>query len=160
MNATIKRLASSQSTSILVLFLLVALGSSFVKGTAKHPGQGSVYLAAEDSMAGQLHATITLHALADDIAAIEEVLNQYAVTATAGDFEGWLALHADDVVKMPPGEPAIFGKEALRASFTPGFAAFNLTCVVYPEETVVQGDLGFARYLHDIRHTQGRGRDV
>jgi len=160
MNTAIKKLALSQSALILVLLLLVAFGSSFVKGTAQDPGPGAVYPAAGDSTAGKLHATITLHSLEYDIAAIEEVLNQYAVTASAGDFEGWLALHADDVVKMPPGEPPIFGKEALRASFTPGFAAFNLSCVIYPEETVVQGDLGFARGTYTISATPKDGGET
>ncbi len=95
-----------------------------------------------------------------DIAAVEEVLNQYAVTASAGDFEGWLSLHADDVVKMPPGEPAIFGKEALRASFAPGFDAFNLHCVIYPEETQVHGDLGYARGTYSISATPKAGGET
>ena len=60
-----------------------------------------------------------------DIAAIEDVLNQYAVTANAGDLESWLSLHADDVVKMPPDAPAIFGIEDLRANFKPAFDNFN-----------------------------------
>ncbi|MFB0552884.1 MAG: DUF4440 domain-containing protein [Phycisphaerae bacterium] len=95
-----------------------------------------------------------------DIAAIEEVLNQYAITASAGDFEGWLSLHADDVVKMPPGEPAIFGKEDLRANFAPGFDAFNLSVIVNPEETQVDGDIGLARGTYSISATPKSGGEA
>ncbi|MCP4260056.1 MAG: DUF4440 domain-containing protein [Planctomycetes bacterium] len=80
-----------------------------------------------------------------DIAAIEENLSLYAVYAIAGDLESWLSLHADDVVKMPPDAPAIFGIEDLRANFKPGFDNFTNEIVLYPEEAHVDGDLGYAR---------------
>lgn len=160
MKAIMRKLITIGNMTVIALVLLVVLGSSFVKGTAQDRRPGAVYLAAgagADNIAGKLHATISLYSLEDDIAAIEEVLNQYAVTATAGDFEGWLSLHADDVVKMPPGEPAIFGREALRASFAPGFDAFDLNCIIYPEETQVHGDLGYARGTYTISATPKAG---
>lgn len=95
-----------------------------------------------------------------DIAAIEEVLNQYAVSSNAGDFELWLSLHADDVVKMPPDAPAIFGKEDLRAYFKPAFDNFNTSCVLYPEEVQVDGDLGFARGTYSILITPKAGGET
>jgi len=78
------------------------------------------------------------------VIAIEEVLNQYTVAMNTGDLELWLSLHADDVVKMPPDEPAIFGKEELRANNEPVFNNFTLEMVLYPEEAQVDGELGFA----------------
>jgi len=95
-----------------------------------------------------------------DIAAVREVLNQYAITSNAGDLEGWLALHADDVVKMPPDAPAIFGKENLRANFTPGFDAFDLIVVVNPEETQVDGDIGYERGTYSISATPKGGGEM
>jgi uncharacterized protein (TIGR02246 family) len=95
-----------------------------------------------------------------DIAAIEEVLNQYAVSTNAGDLELWLSLHADDVVKMPPDAPAIFGNEDLRANFKPAFDNFNTSCVIYPEETQVSGDLGFARGTYSILITPKAGGET
>ncbi|MFB0554251.1 MAG: DUF4440 domain-containing protein, partial [Phycisphaerae bacterium] len=95
-----------------------------------------------------------------DLAAIEEVLNQYAVTANAGDFEGWLSLHADDVVKMPPDAPAIFGIEDLRANFKPAFESFDTYCVIYPEETQVDGDMGLARGTYSISITPKGGGET
>ncbi len=95
-----------------------------------------------------------------DIAAIEEVLNQYAVSANAGDFELWLSLHADDVVKMPPDAPAIFGIEELRANFKPAFDNFDTSCVIYPEEAHVDGDLGYARGTYSISITPKAGGET
>jgi len=95
-----------------------------------------------------------------DIAAIEDVLNQYAVSSNAGDFELWLSLHADDIVKMPPGAPAIFGKEDLRAIFKPAFDDFNTSCVLYPEEAQVDGDLGFARGTYTLSITPKAGGET
>ena len=70
-----------------------------------------------------------------DIAAVELVLLTYDLAMNVGDFELWLSLHADDVVKMPPGEPAIYGIEDLRASMKPLFENFTFEGVLYPEET-------------------------
>jgi uncharacterized protein (TIGR02246 family) len=95
-----------------------------------------------------------------DIAAIEEVVNQYAVTANAGDFEGWLSLHADDVVKMGPDAPAIFGKEDLRANFAPAFENFDTHCAIYPEETQVDGDMGLARGTYTLSITPKAGGET
>lgn len=58
---------------------------------------------------------------------------------------------------MPPGESAIFGKEDLRANFAPGFDAFNLNVVIYPEETQVFGDFGHARANYSISATPKAG---
>ncbi len=149
MKTLMNKLITIKSIPVLALVLLVVLGSSFVKGTASNPEPGPVY-----------HATIRLYSVEDDIAAIEEVLNQYAVTSNAGDFEGWLSLHADDVVKMPPDAPAIFGKEDLRANFAPAFDAFNTSCVIYPEETQVDGDMGFARGTYSISATPKAGGET
>jgi ketosteroid isomerase-like protein len=95
-----------------------------------------------------------------DVIAIEEVLNQYAVYANAGDLESWLSLHADDVVKMPPDAPAIFGIEDLRANFKPAFDDFDTSCVIYPEEAHVDGDLGYARGTYSISITPKAGGET
>ncbi len=79
-----------------------------------------------------------------DVIALEVALNQYAVALHAGDLELWLSLHADDVVKMPPDTPATYGIEALRARMEPVFDNFTFEMVLFPEETQVDGDLGFA----------------
>jgi ketosteroid isomerase-like protein len=78
----------------------------------------------------------------------------------AGAFEGWLSLHADDVVKMGPDAPAIFGKEDLRANFAPAFENFDTHCVIYPEETQVDGDMGLARGTYTLSITPKVGGET
>ena len=161
MKTIVKQLITIKSIPVLVLVLLVVLGSSFVKGTAQDLEPGPVY---DDllvnSIAEKLHATISFYSIEDDIAAIEEVLNQYAITASAGDFEGWLSLHAEDVVKMPPDAPAIFGREALRAKNQAAWDNMNINCVIYPEETQVAGDMGLARGTYSISATPKAGGET
>ena len=152
-----------KSISILALVLLAILGPSFVKVAAQDPEPNPVVLADDvvtSIVAGKLRATISFHSVEDDIAAIEDVLNQYAISSNAGDFEHWLSLHADDVVKMGPDAPAIFGKEDLRANFRPFFDDFNTTCILYPEEAQVDGDMGFARGTYSISITPKAGGET
>ncbi|MHC4070614.1 MAG: kelch repeat-containing protein [Planctomycetota bacterium] len=79
-----------------------------------------------------------------DIAAIEELLDLYAVAMNTGDLELWLSLHTDDIVKMPPDAPASFGQEQLRANLEPLFDNFTFEMATFPEETQVDGDLGYS----------------
>jgi len=95
-----------------------------------------------------------------DIAAIEDVLNQYAVAANTGDFELWLSLHADDVVKIGPDAPAIFGRDALRANKEAAWDNFTLEMALYPEEAQVSGDLGFARGTYTLSITPKAGGET
>jgi uncharacterized protein (TIGR02246 family) len=163
MKTIMKQLITIKSIPVLALVLLVVLGSSFVKGTAQDLEPGPDYLAdapVTDSIAGKLHATISFYSIEDDIAAIEEVLNQYAVALNTGDLELWLSLHADDVVKMPPNAPAIFGQDALRAKMEPAFDNFTFEMALYPEQAQVSGDLGFARGNYTVSMTPKAGGET
>jgi len=156
MNTIMKQLITIRSIPVLALVVLVVLGSSFVKSTAQDLEPGAAPLAA-DSIAGKLHATISFYSVEADIAAIEEVMNQYAVTVNTGDLELWLSLMTDDTIKMPPDAPAIFGKEDLRASMQPLFDNFTSEMVLYPEETQVDGNLGLARGTYTLSLTPKAG---
>ncbi len=81
-----------------------------------------------------------------DIAAIEDVLNQYAVAMQTGDLDFWMSLYTDDTIKMLPDEPAVFGKEDLRASMKPLFDNFTFEEMVFSDvEIQVAGDWAFSR---------------
>ncbi len=94
-----------------------------------------------------------------DIAAIDEVLVQYGVALSTGDFELWLSIHADDVVKMPPDAPAMYGQEELRAGNKFSFDNFIVEGTSYPEETRVDGDMGFTRGNYKLTITPKAGGD-
>jgi uncharacterized protein (TIGR02246 family) len=54
-----------------------------------------------------------------------------------------LSLYAEDAVMLPPNAPAIFGRDAIRASFREMFAAQDLKVEIEALETVVEGDLAY-----------------
>ena len=149
MNAMMKKLMTIKATPVLVLVLLAVLGSSFVKGTAQGLAPGSLYSAdgmATASIGGKLHATISLYSVEADIAAIEESMDAYALAMTAGDLDLWMSLYTEDTVKMAPDGPAVFGKEALRASMQPFFEAFTIDeMAIFDVEIQLAGDYAFTR---------------
>ena len=112
------------------------------------------------SIVEKLHAIISLYSVEADITAIEEVLNQYSVAVNTGDFELWYSLHANDVVKMGSDEPAIFGKEELRANNEAARDNFKLEMALYPKENQVSGDLGFARGNYTLSITPKAGGET
>jgi uncharacterized protein (TIGR02246 family) len=81
-----------------------------------------------------------------DIVAIEDVLNQYTLAMETGDLDHWMSLYTDDTIKMLPDEPAVFGKEDLRASMKPLFDNFIFEEMVLSDvEIQVAGDWAFCR---------------
>ena len=163
MKTIMKQLITIKIIPVLALVLLVVLVSSFVKGTAQDLEPGPVYLADDtviESIAGKLHATISLYSVEADIAAINECLDLYAVGLNTGDLELWLSLHTDDIAKMGPDAPAVFGNEALRAKMEPAFDNFTFEMALYPEETQVSGDLGFARGNYTVSMTPKAGGET
>jgi uncharacterized protein (TIGR02246 family) len=95
-----------------------------------------------------------------DIAAIEDVVNQYAVAVNTGDLELYLSLHTDDVVKMPPNAPPTFGIEELRASTKPLFDDFTCEMTINSEETQVDGDLGYNWCTYTLSITPKAGGET
>ncbi len=96
-----------------------------------------------------------------DIAAINEILNQYAVTCNTGDFDLWISLWADDGVQMPPGAPARIGKEQIREGMKPTFDQMNLYIAITSiEEPKVYGDLGLTRCTYTLKMTPKAGGET
>ena len=149
MKTIMKQLITIKSIPVLVLVLLVVLGSSFVKGTAQDPEPRPVY-----------HAAIYLYSVEADIAAIEDVLNQYVLALETGDLELYLSLHTDDVVKMGPNAPATFGQEELRASTKPLLDDFTCEMTIYSEEIQVNGDWAFNRCTYTLSITPKAGGET
>jgi ketosteroid isomerase-like protein len=163
MKSIMKNLTTIKSIPVLTLVLLVVLVSSFVKSTAQNPEPGPVYSADNTviaSIAGKLHATISLYSIEDDIAAIDEVLVQYGVAMDTGDLELYMSLHADDIVKMGPDAPATYGKEELRAGTKFLFDNFTIVGASSPEETYVDGNMGFTRGTYTLSIIPKAGGDT
>lgn len=78
-------------------------------------------------------------------AALMQTSREWARTVPAGDLEATLAYWSDDAVVMPPGQPSIVGKAAIRAFLQQTAAIPGFTITWEPEHATVasSGDLGY-----------------
>ena len=96
-----------------------------------------------------------------DIAAINEIINQYAVACNTGDFDLWISLWADDGVQMPPDTPARIGKEQIREAMKPAFDQMTFNIVITSiEDAKVYGDLGLTRCNYTLDMTPKAGGET
>jgi len=77
---------------------------------------------------------------AADLAAIKAVRHEHVAAVNAGDLEAMLGGMADDVVYLPPAQPPVLGKEALRSTVQPYYEQFEAHFSMNAEETVAAGD--------------------
>lgn len=81
-----------------------------------------------------------------DIAAINELYDQYGLGANTGDLDLFLSLWADDAIRMEPDAPAIVGIEQIQARFEFFFGQFDQKLDIHGEtEVQVSGDMAFSR---------------
>jgi ketosteroid isomerase-like protein len=66
---------------------------------------------------------------------------------------------AEDFVDMPPNEPAIIGKQALRTHHEPLFEAFDVRVTYKPVETNAFGDVVIQRGASVVVSTAKAGGD-
>ena len=96
-----------------------------------------------------------------DIAAVKEMLNQYAIGGNTGDFDLWISLWADDGVQMPPDTPVRIGKEQIREAMKPAFDQMTLDIIITSiEDAKVYGDLGLTRCNYTLDMTPKAGGET
>ena len=89
-----------------------------------------------------------------DITAIKEVLNQYAMGISTGDFDLWVSLWTDDGRQMPPDAPACVGKEQIRDEMKPAFDEMSMELAILSiEDAKIYGDFGLTRCKYTLRMT-------
>ena len=93
---------------------------------------------------------------ADD-GAINELYNQANIACSTGDAELYLSNFTEVAVVMPPGFPAMNGKEELRSQINGLFGMFNLELPYTVDKVMVQGDWAYARssYLYSMTPKEG-----
>lgn len=93
-----------------------------------------------------------------DIAAINELFDQYCIMANAGDIEGFMSLWTDDAIRMEPDRTSIVGKENIQAFFAPQFELFNINVAIYGDtEIQVAKDMAFSRGTYTLSITSKQG---
>jgi uncharacterized protein (TIGR02246 family) len=79
-----------------------------------------------------------------DMEAIRNLMNETIRTYNEGDFEGAMSLIADDAIWMPPNEPVIVGKEAIRNWYNE-FKDTSFNVNVTSDELKLCGDWAYER---------------
>ena len=92
-----------------------------------------------------------------DIAAINEIWNQYTVGLNTGDLDLWISLWADNGIQMPPGTPAVIGKEKIRAKYESIFPQFIFKMAITNEEVRVARNWAFSRGTYTLSTTPKAG---
>jgi ketosteroid isomerase-like protein len=80
-----------------------------------------------------------------DVAAVNDLREREVAAAEAGDVEALLSLRADDFIAMPPDQPPVRGREAVRVFLTAMFAQVQLEEEVASEGVVVAADWAYDR---------------
>jgi len=105
-------------------------------------------------------ATAPTESTEADLAALRELVRNYDDYANSDDLGSLVALFADDAVRMPPDQPAIQGREAIRSQ-SEAFSAENtgeLSSTV--EDVRVSGDWGFVRISYTESSTPRAGGET
>lgn len=84
----------------------------------------------------------------DDVAAIEATKDAWVSGVRAKDWKAVSVVYAPDAVLMPPNQPAVSGREAIRAWFAvfPPITAVEL----HPVEIDGRGDVAFVRGTYKL----------
>jgi len=81
----------------------------------------------------------------DDANAIKRRRQQWVAAVNAGDVNRYLDLLAEDVVWLPPGQPAVSGRDAFAAWVDPFFQRYHYEFVLKAPKVTVAGDWAVER---------------
>ena len=94
----------------------------------------------------------------EDIAAINELYNQYCNHANAGDLDKFLSLWEDKAMLMEPDMPYMTGKENIRKYFEPSFEQLNVKVVLNNDTKIqVSGDMAYSSGTYTLSLTPKEG---
>jgi ketosteroid isomerase-like protein len=80
-----------------------------------------------------------------DVAAIKTWLDEYTANNNAGGSEAYGDFWMDDVTFLPPGAPAMYGKQAILDFVLPNFTKFDIDQKFTIEDIRASGKIGYAR---------------
>ena len=98
-----------------------------------------------------------------DERAIRKVDSEMVAALNVRDVDQWLSHFADDARMLPPGEPPVIGKDAIR-KLIEGYLALPTFAVAHHLESVVvatSGDLAYDTYSYEMgKPVVESGKDV
>ena len=92
-----------------------------------------------------------------DVEAVKNLTEEYDALVNAGDLDSWVSLYTDDAVRMPPNNPALVGKDAIRSVMQSSFEKYTFDIKETAEEVIVAGDWAFARGTYTYTVTSKAG---
>ena len=95
-----------------------------------------------------------------DVAAIHAVMDRWAEGLTNQDTDAMLSLFTTGTVFMPPDQPAITGKEAVRGWFDALFAGGTVEYSIQADEVKVAGDWAGGRGTYTFSSASEEGEPV
>ena len=96
----------------------------------------------------------------EDMDAIKQLAADWRSGWLAGDADLLLSLYGDDPVLMPWGQPALFGRDAIRASYESVFRAYAIESETTLMEAEVSGDLGYFWCTYRLTATSKAGGEA
>jgi ketosteroid isomerase-like protein len=92
-----------------------------------------------------------------DVQFVQRALQRLIAAVAAGDVGAYLAEWADDGVVMPPGQPMVTGKPAIRAWLGSTLEQFDVSVRVTQHECQIGGDWIIDRHSYVITATPKSG---
>jgi len=80
-----------------------------------------------------------------DVEALKKIEEEWAAANTSGDIDKLVSFFTDNAVNIPPNEPALIGKEAIRDWFQQYFDQFTMEEDGTIVDVQVASDLAFTR---------------
>ncbi len=95
-----------------------------------------------------------------DLQSLTDFVARYDAAVNAGDVAALMALYSDTAIQMPPNEPLIHGKVALRSRAEEGFAMNNVELRSNVEYVRVTGNMVFMRLSYVVSLTPKAGGET
>ena len=91
--------------------------------------------------------------------ALMETSREWARAAAGGDLERILSFWSDDAIVMPPGQPAVVGKAAIREFVrqTTAIPGFSITWEPEQADVANAGDVGYLVERNRVTFSEGAG---
>jgi uncharacterized protein (TIGR02246 family) len=89
--------------------------------------------------------------------AIRDLHESALVALGEGDLDRLMAVYADDVISLPPGQPALVGNGAVRAMWEASLAEYDIQVIVNIEEVHVTAEWAFERGTFEMQLTPKSG---
>ena len=94
---------------------------------------------------------------AEDVAAITRLTEEWRDAWHAGDADALAAMYTDDPVLMPQNQPAVIGRETIRALYQSVFDEYTVEGSGDLQEVEVAGDWAFYRSTYTLTATPKAG---